>query len=50
LPQSMVSKIRKCCRGLTFLEPLLMVFIGVVIGVIVILMYLPVFELAGSIQ
>ena len=31
-------------------EPLLMVFIGVVIGVIVILMYLPVFELAGSIQ
>jgi general secretion pathway protein F len=31
-------------------EPLLMVFIGVVIGVIVVLMYLPVFELAGSIQ
>lgn len=31
-------------------EPLLMVLIGLVIGVIVILMYLPVFELAGSIQ
>ncbi|MEQ1880739.1 MAG: type II secretion system F family protein [Burkholderiales bacterium] len=31
-------------------EPLLMAFIGVVIGGIVILMYLPVFELAGSIQ
>lgn len=31
-------------------EPLLMAFIGVVIGVIVVLMYLPVFELAGSIQ
>ena len=31
-------------------EPLLMGFIGIVIGVIVVLMYLPVFELAGSIQ
>jgi len=31
-------------------EPLLMALIGVVIGVIVVLMYLPVFELAGSIQ
>ena len=31
-------------------EPLLMVFIGIVIGGIVVLMYLPVFELAGSIQ
>jgi general secretion pathway protein F len=31
-------------------EPLLMAFIGVVIGGIVVLMYLPVFELAGSIQ
>jgi general secretion pathway protein F len=31
-------------------EPLLMVFIGFVIGGIVILMYLPVFELAGNIQ
>src|SRR6266850_943543 len=30
-------------------EPLLMALIGVVIGVIVVLMYLPVFELAGSI-
>lgn len=31
-------------------EPLLMVFIGVVIGAIVVLMYLPIFELAGSLQ
>jgi general secretion pathway protein F len=31
-------------------EPLLMAFIGVIIGAIVVLMYLPVFELAGSIQ
>lgn len=31
-------------------EPLLMLFIGLVIGGIVLLMYLPVFELAGSIQ
>ena len=31
-------------------EPLLMIFIGLVIGGIVLLMYLPVFELAGSIQ
>lgn len=31
-------------------EPLLMVFIGLIIGVIVILMYIPIFELASSIQ
>lgn len=31
-------------------EPLLMAFIGVVIGGIVVLMYFPIFELAGSIQ
>jgi len=31
-------------------EPLLMATIGVVIGVIVVLMYLPIFELAGSLQ
>lgn len=31
-------------------EPLLMAVIGVVIGLIVVLMYLPIFELAGSIQ
>lgn len=31
-------------------EPLLMVFVGTVIGVVVILMYIPIFELAGSIQ
>lgn len=31
-------------------EPILMAVIGVVIGLIVILMYMPIFELAGSIQ
>ncbi len=31
-------------------EPLLMAFIGLVIGLIVVLLYLPIFELAGSIQ
>jgi general secretion pathway protein F len=31
-------------------EPLLMAFIGLAIGFIVILMYLPIFELAGSLQ
>jgi len=31
-------------------EPLLMAFIGAVIGLVVVLMYFPIFELAGSIQ
>jgi len=31
-------------------EPLLMALIGVVIGLIVVLMYMPIFELAGSLQ
>lgn len=31
-------------------EPLLMAFIGIIIGMVVVLMYLPVFELAGGIQ
>ena len=31
-------------------EPLLMTFIGLLIGVIVILMYMPIFELASSIH
>ncbi len=31
-------------------EPLLMVFIGVIIGAVVVLMYMPIFELAGSVQ
>jgi general secretion pathway protein F len=31
-------------------EPLLMAFIGLIIGGIVIMMYFPIFELAGSIQ
>jgi general secretion pathway protein F len=32
------------------LEPLLMVFIGAIIGIVVLLMYMPIFELAGTIQ
>jgi len=32
------------------LEPLLMVVIGLIIGVIVVLMYMPIFDLAGNIQ
>jgi general secretion pathway protein F len=32
------------------LEPLLMAVIGVVIGFIVVLMYLPIFDLAGSLK
>jgi general secretion pathway protein F len=31
-------------------EPILMTVIGVLIGVIVVLMYLPIFELASSIE
>ena len=31
-------------------EPLLMAAIGLVIGAIVILMYMPIFEIAGSLQ
>jgi general secretion pathway protein F len=31
-------------------EPLLMAVIGLAIGLIVVLMYLPIFELAGSLQ
>jgi general secretion pathway protein F len=37
-------------RFVKLFEPLLMVFIGLVIGIIVVLMYFPIFELAGSIQ
>ncbi len=31
-------------------EPLLMIFVGLLVGVIVVLMYFPIFELAGSIK
>lgn len=37
-------------RFIKLFEPLLMVFIGLMVGFIVVLMYLPIFELAGSIQ
>lgn len=37
-------------RFIKMFEPLLMAFVGLAIGVIVILMYFPIFELAGSIQ
>jgi general secretion pathway protein F len=32
------------------LEPVLMIFIGMVIGTVVVLMYMPIFDLAGSVQ
>jgi general secretion pathway protein F len=32
------------------IEPVLMIVIGLVIGLIVVLMYFPIFQLAGSIQ
>jgi general secretion pathway protein F len=31
-------------------EPILMLFIGLVVGVVVLLLYMPIFELAGNIQ
>jgi general secretion pathway protein F len=31
-------------------EPILMAVLGVAIGMVVVLMYMPIFELAGSIQ
>ncbi|MFX9031440.1 type II secretion system F family protein, partial [Acinetobacter baumannii] len=31
-------------------EPILMIVIGVIIGVVILLMYAPIFELAGSVQ
>lgn len=36
--------------GSRLFEPLLMTFLGIVIGGIIVLMYMPIFELAGSIQ
>ncbi len=32
------------------LEPVLMALIGLVVGTIVVLLYLPIFDLAGSLQ
>ena len=32
------------------LEPILMLLIGLVVGLVVVLMYMPIFELAGDIQ
>ncbi len=37
-------------RFVKLFEPLLMVFIGLLVGLIVVLMYFPIFELAGSIK
>ena len=34
----------------SLLEPIMMVFIGGVVGVILIAMYLPIFEIAGKIN
>jgi len=37
-------------RFIKMFEPLLMAFVGLIIGIIVVLMYFPIFELAGSIE
>jgi general secretion pathway protein F len=37
-------------RFIKLFEPLLMTFVGIAIGIIVVLMYFPIFELAGSIK
>jgi general secretion pathway protein F len=37
-------------RFVKLFEPLLMLFVGLLVGVIVVLMYFPIFELAGSIK
>jgi len=37
-------------RSTRLFEPVLMMFIGLMIGAIVVLMYMPIFELAGSLQ
>lgn len=41
---------RSIDRAVRLMEPLMMVFIGVLIGGIVLLMYLPIFELADSVK
>ena len=37
-------------RFVKLFEPLLMIFVGLLVGIIVVLMYFPIFELAGSIN
>jgi general secretion pathway protein F len=37
-------------RGMRAIEPLVMVLIGLGVGIVVVLMYLPIFELASAIQ
>ena len=37
-------------QGMKFLEPVVMVVVGVGVGIIVALMYLPLFELASAIR
>lgn len=41
---------RQLERGMRALEPLVMTFIGLCVGTVVVLMYLPIFELASAIQ
>ena len=41
---------RSVDRAVRFMEPLMMVFMGILIGGIVMLMYLPIFELANSVR
>lgn len=45
------DEIARAVEWLTkLLEPLLMIVIGLIVGLVVVLMYMPIFELAGSIQ
>lgn len=44
------SLARTLDRTMRLAEPLIMVFMGLAIGAVVVLMYMPIFELAGSIQ
>jgi general secretion pathway protein F len=37
-------------RASSLIEPLLLMFVAVLIGAIVLLMYMPIFDLAGSLQ
>ena len=48
---AMISRMdRDIGRLTTLLEPLMMVFIGGIVGVILIAMYMPIFEIAGHVQ
>jgi general secretion pathway protein F len=45
------DEIARAVEWLTkLLEPILMIVIGLIVGLVVVLMYMPIFELAGSMQ